>query len=61
MVDLTTFKKNQTRVVVHADAKSACKRNRYKNLGIKNVTYIKLDHNIFKIGKKNILNKKYAR
>ena len=45
--------------VVHIGANSAQERNHYKNLGIKNVIWIEADPNMFKIGKKNISDKKY--
>jgi FkbM family methyltransferase len=45
--------------VIHVGANAAQERNHYKNLGIKNVIWIEADPNLFKIGKKNILNKKY--
>ncbi len=46
--------------IIHIGANSAQERDHYKKLGIKNVIWIEADPKLYRIGKKNISNKKYV-
>jgi|694.fasta_scaffold137184_3 FkbM family methyltransferase len=46
--------------IVHVGANSAQERDHYKKLGVKRVIWIEADPKLFRVGKKNISNKKYA-